>query len=248
MQGLLEESFAKILQEKIRLIGAGRTDSGVHAFGQVAHFVSATSLNEQILLKAFNSVLPPEVAVLDLKEVPANFHANRQALYKIYCYWILISPKPWPFLAPFTWRRYGDYDLKAVMACLKKIEGRQDFKAFAAADGAAKTSVRNLILAQVEEKKLSEAFSAFGGYFNIPFSINQNSPAFAGEDKLLCFTFKGEGFLKHMIRNIIGTLVDVAWGRTSVEEFERILKSRDRRQAGRTAPARGLGLVEVGYG
>ncbi|MCB1214989.1 MAG: tRNA pseudouridine(38-40) synthase TruA [Deltaproteobacteria bacterium] len=244
VQGLLEETFSSIVQEPIRVIGAGRTDSGVHALGQVAHFESSTSLSVEILLKAANSRLPYEVGIFDLKEVDQSFHANRSALYKVYSYWVLVSEKAWPFLSPWTWKVYGVYNLKAMQACLSFIEGRHNFKSFAAADGSSKTFERHLIQAGVEEKSLADFFKHTCDYFKIPAPLLSFKEE---EAKLLCFYFKGEGFLKHMVRNLVGTLVEVGWGKRSVEDFKALLAVQDRQQAGRTAPARGLSLIEVGY-
>jgi len=252
IQGVLQGILREILHEPVVLQGAGRTDSGVHALGQVAHVRTSHPIEVKILKRALNAQLPGDIAVLDLAEVPLEFDSQRDAKAKTYSYFILNSETRIPFLAPFTWRVYGDFDLDAMHRCLEMLVGEHDFAAFKAADSMTKTSLRKILSAGLQSLPLSDFGKTLSHFFGldgmvIPGMAIKNPEDEKNQPRLLAMHLKGQGFLKHMVRNILGTLVDVGKGRTSVEEFRRIFDSKDRTQAGMTSPPQGLFLVKIDY-
>jgi tRNA pseudouridine38-40 synthase len=251
IQALLQGILEKTLKEKITVIGAGRTDSGVHALGQVAHFSTTNPMDLEILHRALNAQLPEDIAVLSLEETQENFHAQRSASAKTYLYLILVSRQKNPFLKPYAWRLYGDFNQDAMEQCLNYIEGQHDFKAFCAADSGAKTSLRRLFSSRLQVFPLSEMehrlveLVGLGNWKGPLEILNHHHPDRMA--RLYAISFRGEGFLKHMVRNIVGTVVEVGQGKRTVEDFQQILAGKDRRQAGPTAPPQGLFLLNVEY-
>jgi tRNA pseudouridine38-40 synthase len=261
IQGVLQEILSEILHEKIVVIGSGRTDSGVHALAQVAHFKTTHSMDLPTIQRALNAKLPWHISILHIEEVPLEFHSQKNALSKTYSYFILHSDNKIPLLTPYSWRIYGDLDLVSMEECLQMLVGRHDFNAFKAADSTAKTSVREIQSATIQQwhlnmlspltsmsslQKQGSILSNNSSSSNFPSPLAGESQG-EGKPYLLSITLQGQGFLKHMVRNIVGTLVEVGQGKISVEEFKRIFASRDRTQAGKTAPAWGLFLVGVEY-
>jgi tRNA pseudouridine38-40 synthase len=246
VQEILQTLLKKTLGEEVKVIGAGRTDSGVHALGQVAHFKTEHSMEVSTLHKALNAQLPEDIAVSDLEEMPEDFHANQGARSKTYTYLLLNSRQKQPFLSPFTWRQYGDYNLSAVRQCLDWIRGTHDFRSFCAADSTAKTTERTLVKTHCAMFSLQQLGQSLADLAQIGAWLPQPAPA--SQEALLCaISFQGRGFLKHMVRNLLGTLRDVAFGKLSPQDFKNILELKDRTRAGVTAPARGLFLVKVDY-
>ena len=246
VQEIVQNILNKTLGEDIKVIGAGRTDSGVHALGQVAHFKTVNPMDGPTLHKALNAQLPDDIAVSALEEKPEDFHANKNAKAKTYTYLFLNSRQKQPFLTPYTWRQYGDYHLEASRQCLKLIQGTHDFRSFCAADSTAKTTERTLVKSQWTTFSLAQLGQKLAGLAEISEWLPKPEGAL-GEADIHAVSFQGEGFLKHMVRNIIGTLRDVAFGKISPQDFKNILKSRDRTQAGVTAPPQGLFLINVDY-
>ncbi len=251
IQEIFQEILREICGEPIILWGSGRTDSGVHALAQIANFKTEHSLPIEIFKRAINAKLPPEISVSAISEVPLDFDSQRDAKAKLYSYFILNSEQKLPFLSPYTWRVYGHLDFEAMRACLKMLEGEHDFAAFKAADSDAKTSRRKLLQADLQVLGLKEfatrALAPLAEGFMSVFEKPDLFEELRSDSKIVAIHLRGEGFLKHMVRNIVGTLLDVGLGRTSLKEFERIFHSLDRRQAGMTAPARGLFLMKVDY-
>lgn len=252
IQAVLQGVLSQTLGENITVIAAGRTDSGVHALAQVAHFRSVTKMSLETLQRALNAQLPGDISVLKLEEVSEEFHALYWAKLKTYSYLILQSQRRFPMLQPYVWRKWGELDWKAVEKCLKLVEGEHDFRSFCAADSQAKTTVREL--AQVKLQKV--ALNDFGNSLLDLFGLSSMVPVLVDEsgsypkietDQIMVLSFQGKGFLKHMVRNLVGTLMEVAQGKTNIEQFKEILAAKDRRQAGITAPAQGLFLVKVEY-
>ncbi len=238
IQGVLQEILSELLHEKIIVTGSGRTDSGVHALAQVANFKTTHSMDIETIQRALNAKLPWHISILKIEEVDAEFHAQKNATSKTYSYFILHSDQKIPLLSSYSWRLYGELDLKKMEECLKMLVGRHDFNAFKAADSTAKTSIREIQSAKLSSwRNPGSIFINSSSSINLPF-LNSS---------LITITLQGRGFLKHMVRNIVGTLVEVGQGKTSVDEFRRIFESKDRTQAGKTAPAWGLFLVEVEY-
>jgi tRNA pseudouridine38-40 synthase len=220
VQGTLEAVLARIAGGRVPVAGAGRTDSGVHAEGQVASAALATRLGAHELQRALNAQLPPDLAVVDVEEAPGGFHARYDARAKVYRYEVWNAPSPSPLRARRTWHRPLPLDVAAMAAAAAAFEGTHDFSALRAAGSRAGDPVRTLHRVAVR--------GSAGG--------------------LLWVEVAGTGFLRHMVRNLIGTLVEVGYGRRAVGAMTELLAGRDRGAAGPTAPARGLTLVRVEYG
>jgi tRNA pseudouridine38-40 synthase len=218
IQGVLEQALAKVLGERIRVNGAGRTDAKVHAWGQVASFRCTSQLPVGALLRALNSTLPKDVAVHEVQETPADFHARFSASGKVYAYRILNRPVHSPLRLRYVWYVPQPLDVPAMMLAGIALQGTHDFAAFQAAGSEVHTTARTLT----------------------ELSISRD-----GDEIIL--RCAANGFLRHMVRNIVGTLVEVGRGARSPADVRRILEARDRRLAGITAPPQGLYLVQVLY-
>lgn len=233
VQQTLEKTLTQILGEPIKITASGRTDSGVHALAQVCHF---TVQNEKGLgriraknfLIKLNQVLPLSLTATNLKKVSPEFHAQKQAKTKTYVYFLLCSRKKNPFVEDFVWRVKKPLSLKAMKKAKHSLIGKHDFKAFCASDHNAKTTERKLVRIKIEQKCPAV-------FFKLP-----------GEN-YICLEFTGTGFLKQMVRIIVGTLVAVGEGKLAPEDLKTILAAKDRRLAPRTAPAQGLFLKKVYY-
>jgi len=219
VQGRVEAALREVLREEVRIHGAGRTDAGVHALGQVAHFETASALPAENILKGANTHLPPDIVILKAEEADLDFHARYSARSKTYRYRILLREVRSPLERFRALRVAPPLDLERMRSAAKPLTGRHDFAAFAAAGGSVKETVRNLTHLEIKE-----------------------------EGDGLTLEFRGDGFLYRMVRNLVGTLLEVGKGNLSVEEVSGILRSRDRTQAAPTAPACGLYLVRVDYG
>jgi len=221
VQGVLETAIAEITREQRRIYPAGRTDAGVHARGQVAHFDSETRLTPGDLQRALNAVLPRDVAVLALAPVAPDFDARRDAIRKLYVYRIVNRPEPSPLRARTHLHLRAPLDVAAMAEAAKPLLGTHDFSAFRGAPGG------------VPEDE------------NPRRSLNRLAlEARADEVTLLA---EGRSFLRHMVRNIAGTLIEVGQGRRAAAEVPEILASRERARAGATAAAHGLCLESVTY-
>ena len=220
VQGHLEEKLEKIFKKKIYCIGSGRTDSGVHALGQVAHVKVDTAMTPKQIQKALNAFLDRDVAVLKVQEVPLDFHAQYSVKSKTYRYTILNRSYPsalwrdrayfYPYKLNLSWMRQAGRDLK----------GQYDFKSFQAAaiSDPVKNSVRRVSRLNIQSQ---------GGFIHI--------------------VITADGFLYKMVRNIVGTLLAVGCGQIPSRSVHKLLKSKDRTLAPATAPAHGLCLVSVCY-
>ena len=226
IQGLLEDALRPIEGAPVTVHGAGRTDAGVHAAGQVASVTLTATLDPSTLARALNAVLPRDVRVRDVEEVPVGFHARFNSTGKRYRYRILNGGHGSPFDLRYHWHVPQPLDFDAMVAAAKPLEGRHDFAAFASAGSDVPSSEREI------------------------FSIRLNR-GFAGWDVrglLITIDVEGDGFLRHMVRSIAGTLVEIGWGRWPADAMQDILDSRDRARAGTTAPPQGLFLMSVMYG
>lgn len=252
IQELLQKVLEKTLQEKIIIIGAGRTDAGVHALGQVAHFKTQHAMDIGTLWRALNAQLPEDIAVLAVEEAPEKFHAQKDALSKTYCYCLLNTEQKIPFLYPYTWRIFGDLDLDEMNQSAAMLPGQHDFRSFCAADSTAKTFIRRILEVNLRQIPLADLGNSLLDLFGLAgmISVLGAQKSFHPEKPdgaIVVFSVKGEGFLKHMVRNIVGTLVEVGRGKINAEDFRRVFLSRDRTQAGITAPAKGLFLIKTDY-
>jgi tRNA pseudouridine38-40 synthase len=221
IQELLEDACAPIEGRVVTLHGAGRTDAGVHALGQVASATLSNTLAATTLARALNAVLPPAVRVLTVEEMGPEFHARFSARAKTYEYRIVNAPVVSAFLHRYVWHVSQPLDVEAMRAAAASLVGAHDFAAFQAAGSAVASTERTILAIDVED----------GGAFDVP----------------LVLRVSGDGFLRHMVRNIVGTLVEVGTGRRDPEHLPAVLDSRDRSQAGPTAPPHGLFLTNVTY-
>ncbi len=218
IQAELEKALSKLLKEPVRITGSGRTDAGVHAEGQVASFTTTKSVPLRAFVAGVNSLLPEDIAVRAAEEREPGFDARRSARGKIYRYRILNRPTRSPLWRRTAWELFRPLDVAAMQAAAPALLGRHDYSAFRASDCCARTTVREVRQARIER---------------------------AGE--LIEVHLEATAFLKHMVRNIVGTLVEVGLGKREPGSLAQLLEGRDRTRAGVTAPAHGLCLVEVFY-
>jgi tRNA pseudouridine38-40 synthase len=236
IQGCLEAALAKLLGEPTRVCGSGRTDAGVHALGQVANFKTRAVIPCANLLKALNDLLPATIRVLLAQDAPEDFHARRAVRVKTYRYRILRTPVCSPFLTRFVWHYPYPLNHGAMAAAAKLFEGEHDFTSFAASPGGTEDDEPAPSPAAPGEKPCASVRRIFSS------EVTWSQP-----ESVLSYEVRGNGFLHHMVRNLVGTLVEVGKGRLTPADVPRILEARDRRLAGPTAPARGLCLVKVEY-
>ena len=220
VQGTIEAALKTMTGRPVTIIGSGRTDAGVHALNQVANFFVDTKLTSDIFTIGLNSLLPGDIVIKDCASVDETFHARHDAWSKVYDYRILNRSIPAALFRQYAWHIRKDLDLEGIRTSVLCLNGRHDFSAFEGAGSPRLHSVRTVIDASLTGKDMH-------GY--------------------VAFSIEADGFLRHMVRNIVGTLVDVGLGKITPEVFEDILKSKDRKQAGITAPAHGLFLREVKY-
>ena len=248
IQGLLEEAFAELDGREVPVTGAGRTDAGVHAIGQVASVSLGRVIDGGSVVRALNTRLPESVRVLAAVEVPDTFHARFKARSKTYRYRIWNGPVMNPFERAYAWHIPAPpLDVEAMSAAAALVEGTHDFAAFQGTGTDPHSTERTVYCSQLF-KGGPEGPHYNSGVRNRPEGPHDNS---AGDqacpDALITYEISGDGFLRHMVRNIAGTLVEIGRGRYASAWMAEVLASRDRTRAGRTAPAAGLFLVKVDY-
>ena len=219
VQGALESAIARVTGQTVRIMGSGRTDAGVHAEGQVASVSLEGDLDPTELRRSLNGVLPRDIGVREVARAPDGFNARRDAVAKRYRYALWTSETRSPLRARQSLHVPHELDLAAMRAACERILGVHDFASFQAARAAVKTTTRELLAVEIK--------GPVGGEIHLE--------------------FEGSGFLRHMVRNLVGTLLEVAQGRRTPEGLSELLEARDRRQAGPTAPAHGLTLLFVRY-
>lgn len=219
VQEEIEKVLKTITTKKITLAGSGRTDAGVHALGQVAHFKCDTALTPETIMKALNSLLPQDVVILSCEQVGDDFHARFNTKSKVYNYRILNQNIPSAIGRQYTWRIAKKLDVDAMRTAIAYTKGKHDFSAFEGSGSPRSHSTRNIMKAEIT--------NAGNGF--------------------LIIELEADGFLKFMVRNIVGTLVDVGLGKITPHGFKEILLSKDRNLASATAPPQGLFLIKVIY-
>lgn len=224
VQGLLASVIGRLTGEKVLPQGSGRTDAGVHALAQVATFATESSIPTANFQKALNDLLPAAIRVLAVEEVPAEFHARKSSRAKTYRYRIYRGTVCPPFVARYVWHFPYPLDEQAMKRAAQEVVGEHDFTSFAAVD-----PERGL-----EEPARSNVRTIFASAWE------------RCEDEFV-YTVRGNGFLHHMVRNLVGTFVLVGKGTLAVQDIGRILAAQSRSVAGPTAPASGLFLVGVEY-
>jgi tRNA pseudouridine38-40 synthase len=248
VQGTLAHAIHRITGETVLPQGSGRTDTGVHALAQVATFSLNAPIPAANLHRALNRALPASIRVLSVEAVPQDFHARHSALRKTYEYRILPGDRICsPMLAPYVWPCRSPLDLPILQQAACHILGTHDFTSFAANDPDLTT--RNEHHAEADKEQGGDAA------LSTPYSLLP-TPCFTRtiflstwrqQEDLLIYRITGNGFLHHMVRNLVGTFVEAAAHRISADEIPTILAARNRSAAGPTAPASGLFLVEVEY-
>ena len=228
VQGALASAIGRLSGENVLPQGSGRTDAGVHALAQVASFATASAIPTENWMKALNDILPPSIRVLEVTEAAPEFHARKSARAKTYRYRIHRGAICPPFLARYVWHYPYPLEESAMVAAARVVVGEHDFTSFAAVDPE-----------RVERMAAGENHTT-----NIR-TIFFSSWTREGEE--LIYTVRGNGFLHHMVRNLVGTFLLVGKGTVSLEELRRIFDARERTAAGPTAPASGLYLVGVEY-
>ena len=222
IQETIESSLKKIFKQKIHLIASGRTDSGVHAFGQVANFKTVSSLKPHKIKSALNGNLPKNIRISKSEIVPSEFHSQYSAKSKIYSYLILNQNYKSPFLENYSYWLKFPLNIKLMKKAAQHLLGRHDFKVFCASGSSIKDTIRIIKYISISNIK---SFSA----------------------NLICIEIEADGFLYNMVRNIIGTLIEVGRCRFKPDYIKEILRKKDRTLAGRCVMAKGLYLLRVKY-
>ena len=232
IQGLLEDALSDLDGRPVTVVGAGRTDAGVHALGQVAAFSLDREIGAEVLVRAVNARLPPAVRIVGAADAPAGFHPRFSACAKTYRYRIWNGEGISPFERHYAWHVTGDLDVERMAGAARLVEGRHDFAAFQASGSDTQTTEREIFSSRLQPSTTRD--------LRIPGGLC------GGE--LIHYEITGDGFLRHMVRTIVGTLVEVGRGRRSVESIAETIRLRSRAAAGVTAPPEGLFLVAVSYG
>ena len=221
VQGVLEETLARFLGHRVKLRAAGRTDAGVHALGQVANFLTTNNMPLSDIHRALNALLPKDIAILKVEEVPIKFNAQYDAKYKTYFYQIYNHSIRSPIWRLYSWWVPQKLDLESMKASLPLFIGEKDFVSFRKSGSDIRTTIRT-----VYEAKLKRV---------------------VGIAHMICIEITARGFLRYMVRNIVGALVEVGLGRLTPDELRQILEYKDRRLAPPPAPPQGLFLKKVIY-
>jgi len=219
IQQVLEEKISVMTGEAVKVIGSGRTDAGVHALGQVAHFKTASTIPDIHFLKGINSLLPRDIAGVALQEVDASFHARYDARSKVYRYQIVHGSVRPVLLRQYAWFVPGPLSLDSMGEAARLFKGTHDFSSFCSIHSDAPDHIRTIADIRVE----------------------------TGSRGLINIEMEADGFLRHMVRGIVGTLVEIGRGKRRVSDMQAVLQAKDRRHGGMTAPPQGLFLKEVKY-
>lgn len=219
IQQAIETALLTMTRQPVVLIGSGRTDAGVHAIGQTANFICKTRITPEAFLHGLNSLLPDDIVIRRCTETDPSFHARYDAVSKRYRYSIRNAPLPSAIGRQYEWWLRAPLNTDAMASAAAHLVGNLDFKAFEGAGSPRSSTIRNVMCADLYKE----------------------------ENGRIHFEIEAEGFLRFMVRNIVGTLVDVGRGVLDAGAIPQILSSRDRSRAGAKAPARGLTLLQVRY-
>jgi tRNA pseudouridine38-40 synthase len=219
IQEEIEKALFKMTAKQVVLNGSGRTDAGVHAFGQVANFQCNTDLTPEIFQKGLSSLLPDDIIIKNCRLVDPGFHARYDVKSKIYHYKILNRTSPAAIGRQYAWFIRRKLDTAAMRSVIPHLIGSHDFKSFEGTGSLRSNTIRNVMAAELRKNK----------------------------DGPVVFIIEADGFLRYMVRNIVGTLVNVGLGKITPAEFKDILESKNRANASATAPPHGLFLMEVKY-
>ena len=219
IQEVIEEKIQTMVKDPVTLIASGRTDAGVHAINQVCNFKTGSEIDPAILKKGLNSLLPADILVTDAEYVSLDFHARYDAKGKTYEYRILHREEPDIFQRKYLWHIRMPLDVEEMRKCVNFLLGTHDFSSFKSSGSGNINPVRSVM----------------------------NAGIYGPENGLLRFVIEADGFLRHMVRSIVGTLVEAGLGKINPLEFKEIIESKDRNLAGVKAPAQGLFLMKVRY-
>lgn len=218
VQGMLEDAINKVTKEEVRLLGSGRTDSGVHALGQVANFFTTSTIPGDKFKFVLNNVLPEDIAIIESEEVDLKFHSRFDATGKRYKYKIYNGKMPRPIFRNYTSHYKHKLDLEKMIEASKYFLGTHDFKSFMGSGAVVNSTIRTIYEIRIEKI-----------------------------DDFIDITVEGDSFLRYMVRIIVGTLIKVGSKQFQVDDIPQIINARDRNCAGKTAPPQGLYLEEVYY-
>jgi tRNA pseudouridine38-40 synthase len=219
IQEHLETALSRLCDQPITVTGAGRTDAGVHALGQAANFYTKAPRTLDEIVSGGNALLPNQIAILSAEPVAHDFHARYSAVSKVYFYDLFLGPVRPALRRNFVWHVGLGLDLDAMRRALPMVLGEHDFAAFQSTGTDVKTTVRIMLRADMDQL----------------------------DSDIVRITFEANGFLRHMVRALVGTLVGIGRGKLSSDQMADILASRDRDRAGPTAPPQGLFLKQVIY-
>jgi tRNA pseudouridine38-40 synthase len=219
LQGIIEDKIRIMVGEPVRIIASGRTDARVHALNQVCNFITRSRLGPETLKRGLNSLLPEDIFVRDADSVSLEFHARYSAKSKTYEYRILNRREPDLFRRNYLWHIPTSLDREEMERCLSLLVGRHDFSSFRSSGSGNIDPLRTVMRSELR----------------------------GPEDGVLRLTIEADGFLRHMVRNVVGTVAEVGLGRKDFAEFKEIFRSKDRRLAGIKAPPQGLFLMDVRY-
>ncbi|MBI4697956.1 MAG: tRNA pseudouridine(38-40) synthase TruA [Nitrospirae bacterium] len=229
IQQILESAVYSVTGEHERVTGAARTDAGVHAFAQVAAFKTRSNLEPQVLFRALNANLPHDIRVIRAEECPEDFHPRYSARDKTYSYLITHPVDYSVFLRPYSWQIYYQLNCGLMREAAECLIGKHDFACFRASGCSSKSPVRTISTISISE---SPSVDFMNFTFNVP---------------LIKISIRADAFLRHMVRNIVGTLVEIGRDRHPAAYMKEVLALRNRSFAGPTAPAHGLFLEEINY-
>lgn len=231
IQGILQDCLYRLMGERVNLIGAGRTDSGVHALEQIATFDTSSLCPHptHVIKRALNAMLPEDIRIIEVKKVDEGFHARYSSIRKRYTYMIADDPDIPVFIRRYVWWIKVPLNLDLMLKASSLLIGNHDFRSFMGSGSLVKNTTRTIYSIDMERM------------FNLPFIFIEF------RCNLIKITIEADGFLRHMVRNIVGTLVQVGRRKIAPEMVKEILYARDRKTAGPKAPAKGLFLERVYY-